>query len=57
MTDQAIVRLSLEKPQSLGDLREFMGTAVVLGMPDAATVSCQFQTITLAAFLNALEDR
>jgi phage tail protein X len=36
----AVVRLTLETPQTLADLRAFMQQSVTLGMPDTATVEC-----------------
>ena len=38
--ETAVVRLTLETPQTLGDLREFMTQSVTLGMPDTAMVEC-----------------
>jgi hypothetical protein len=53
-SEKAVVRLILEKPQSLSDLQAFMGTSVVLGMPEHATVGCSHLTLELAAFLHQL---
>lgn len=54
-TERAVVRLTLQKPQTLADLRYFMATAVTLGMPSSASVSCSHQELQLAAFLDGLE--
>jgi hypothetical protein len=55
----AVVRLTLETPQTLGDLRKFMTQSVTLGMPENAAVECVSfprQALVLSSRLDYLEE-
>ena len=56
MSDRAVVRLTLDNPGALVNLRDWLTTAVVVGMPDAAVVQASHNSITLSAFLDDLRD-